>query len=652
MKSKLIQLSLVAALIGASPIISAKQTNSTLPAIEDFARHAQYHNIEISPDGKYFAAEVTNVEGKRIVAILDRKSGKISSAFNFKGDEFPMGFMWLNNERVAVSVALKTGSRDQPVGTGNIIAMNVDGSKFQTIIGPLSPEPSPAATRILSYLPDDDRHILIAEVPFSREPTFTYAYKLNIYTGKKRKILKAPAKSSMQGSSLLADHDGEIRFATTLTAEGEKNLIDIYYREGKNEDWSHWEQFEDSGSSMRPLSFSSDNKSIYVQSSLGRKTTAIYKYDLATKTKTLISSNDKVDVADLDFGPNRNLFAAHYEPDYSHVDIIDETHPLGKWYPSFIKAFNGAKVRINSATADMSLMTIKVESDKEPGAFYTFNTKTKKLMPAFKAKPWLSKDYMGTTEAFAIKARDGLDIHGYITIPKGKTKNLPMIVLPHGGPHGPRDYWTYDDDVQLLASRGYAVLKVNFRGSGGYGPDFMEKGYKQWGENIMNDITDSVNWAVAQGIADKDRMCIYGASFGGYASLMSVVKEPDLYKCALGYVGVYDMQILHEKGDVPGSIYGKNFLNRVIGDDPEQLDKFSPARHVEKIKADLFIVHGEKDVRAHFDHALDLKAKLEKAGIPFQWFTKEKEGHGFYDENNRAELYEKMLVFFDKNIGH
>ncbi|MEC8325048.1 MAG: S9 family peptidase [Pseudomonadota bacterium] len=640
-------------LCSATSVIHANENADTpgLPPVSDFAKHGKYHNIEVSPDGKHFAAELTTNEGKRIVAILDRKTGAITGAFNFKGDEFPTSFMWLNNERVAVYVGIKLGSQDQPVGTGNVIAMNTDGSKFQAIIGQYSPEPVQAATRIINLLPEDDSHILVAEIPYSRKPNFATAHKLNIYTGKKRRVAKGPAKSAMQGSSLLADHDGNVRFATALNAKDGKNIVDVYYRPGKNQDWQLWDSFEDSDNSIEPLVFSPDNKNVYVRSSLNRKTSAIFRYDLETKKSTLVSSNEIVDVANLDFGPKRNLYAVHYEPNYSVVDVIDKDHPIGKWYPAFIKAFNGSQVRITSATNDMSLMTLAVRSDKEPGAFYTFDAKNQKLAPLFKAKPWLKKEFMGTTEAFSIKARDGLDIHGYVTLPKGKSENLPMIVLPHGGPHGPRDYWTYDDDVQLLASRGYAVMKVNFRGSGGYGPEFMKKGYFQWGENIMNDITDSVYWAIKQGIADKDRLCIYGASFGGYASLMSVVKEPDLYKCALGYVGVYDMRILQEKGDVPGSIYGKNFLDKVIGNDETQLDKFSPARHVDKIKADLFIVHGEKDIRAHFDHALDLKDKLDKASIPYEWMTKEKEGHGFYDETNREELYHKMLAFFEKNIG-
>jgi dipeptidyl aminopeptidase/acylaminoacyl peptidase len=633
-------------------LLMSAVTKADLPPIEHFSKHGQFHDIKLSPTGEYFAASMTNEQGKTSVGIINRKTNKLMSSVGWLGQEFPVSFLWLNEERIGVYVAIKLGARDAPIPTGEVVAMNVDGTKKRMLHGfrnggGLIVNPSFETMTIIDLLIDDPKNILVVTQPSTKDGGYAEAHKLNIYSGKKRKIIRSP----LRGGGLWADHNGVIRFATGQKADKSGNKVLLYYREGKAEDWNEIGEYTENTGFMTPIMFTRDNKKIYVTSNLDSKTSGVYIYDPRTNKRVPIAVNNRVDIADLDFDWNKKLFAAHFEPDYSKVQIIDEEHVIAKWYPALISAFNGANVSITSSTMDMSELTLKVISDKNPGSFYTFSTKTKKLTEVMKTKPWLESEFLGTTEAFSLKARDGVEVYGYLTLPKGKESNLPMVVIPHGGPHGPRDYWTYDDDVQLLASRGYAVLKVNFRGSGGYGLDFQSKGYRNWGSKIMDDITDSVLWAVSNGIADKDRLCIYGGSFGGYASLMSVVKEPDLYKCAIGYVGIYDLDLLFKKGDIPGSMFGRNYLKKVIGSDKSDIDEFSPARHVNKIKADLFIVHGEKDIRAHYDHALLLKENLDREGVEYQWLTKPKEGHGFYNEENRKELYTKMLAFLDKNIG-
>lgn len=629
-----------------SPAVMANTVDA--PPIEHFAKHAQFRNIELSPDGKHFAATVVNAEGRQALSIMDRKTFKVISTLDWKGREIPGRLYWLNDERIAVEVVMKAGSRDQPFRTGEVVAMNLDGKKKKMLFGFRSENKERRSSMyMMNMLPNDKKHILIGTIPATRKGGYAEAYKMNIYTGKKRKVERAPAP----GGYLLSDNNAEVRFATGSTDTDGVNLTHIYYREPGVDKWEKLYTFNPDEGSMRPLAFAPDNKRVYVRSDLNSKTAGVHLFDPATRETTIVASHPVVDIEDLDFGPNDKLYAAHFEPDYSTIKVVDENHGLGRWYPTFEKTFKNQKIRITSSTKDMNEMIIRTSSDKNPASFYMFNAEHKMLEPIMDAAPWLQKAAFGTTEAFKFKSRDGLDVYGFVTLPKGKSKNLPMIVIPHGGPHGPRDYWTYDPDVQVLATRGYAVLKVNFRGSGGYGLDFQRKGYLTWGENIMNDITDAALWAVEQGIADKERMCIYGASFGGYASLMSVVKEPDLYKCAVGYVGVYDMDIMHNVGNIPSTQSGRNYLNKVLGRDEAKLDKFSPARHVDKIKADLFIVHGEKDKQAHYDNALFLRKQLDKIGKPYEWMTKPGEAHGFYNEKNTEELYEKMLAFFEKNIG-
>jgi len=241
-----------------------------------------------------------------------------------------------------------------------------------------------------------------------------------------------------------------------------------------------------------------------------------------------------------------------------------------------------------------------------------------------------------------------------LTLPKGQSSNLPLIVNVHGGPFGIADFWGFNPEAQFFAHHGYATLQVNFRGSGNRGDDFERAGRLQWGKTMQDDVTDATRWAIEQGIADPNRICIAGGSYGGYASLWGVIKEPDLYQCAVGIVGVYDMKWFRE-GD--GSDFSRNdnaferFMSSHVSESSEGIEAISPVHHVDKIKADLFIVHGGSDVRVPVDHAYRLRDALGRVGKSYDWMIKEKEGHGFFDVDNRVDLYDQMLSFFDKHIG-
>jgi dipeptidyl aminopeptidase/acylaminoacyl peptidase len=226
-----------------------------------------------------------------------------------------------------------------------------------------------------------------------------------------------------------------------------------------------------------------------------------------------------------------------------------------------------------------------------------------------------------------------------------------MVVLPHGGPHAIHDTWEFNPEVQLLASRGYAVLQVNFRGSGGYGMDFQSAGYREWGGKMQDDITDATHWAIEQKIAAADRICIYGASYGGFAALMSAAREPDLYRCAVGYAGIYDLELMYQSGDVPDSRTGVAYLERVLGSDVTRLRAQSPAWNAQNIKAPVLLIHGKADWRADYEQAERMKAALEKNNKKYEWLVLSREGHGIYDEDSRREVYERILQFLAANLN-
>jgi dipeptidyl aminopeptidase/acylaminoacyl peptidase len=246
-----------------------------------------------------------------------------------------------------------------------------------------------------------------------------------------------------------------------------------------------------------------------------------------------------------------------------------------------------------------------------------------------------------------------MEIHGYLTIPNGSDgKNLPLIVNPHGGPMGPRDNWDFNWEAQLFASRGYAVLQVNFRGSGGYGKAFQDMAYGQWADGIQNDIIDAVQWTIAKGHADPERICIYGGSFGGYSALMAPVKAPGLFKCAFGYVGAYSAEVQMTLSDTSKREDGLRYLRRALGDTERIRNSVMPITYADKVKIPVFMAAGARDPRCPPENTTLMAKALEAAGNkPEGVIIQSGEMHGFYDEKNRLNLYTQMLAFFARHIG-
>ena len=291
-----------------------------------------------------------------------------------------------------------------------------------------------------------------------------------------------------------------------------------------------------------------------------------------------------------------------------------------------------------------------VYSDRIPGDFYLFDRKLERATYLASKDGWFKPEMLSEVRSINLKARDGLPLQGFITIPRGSNgRNLPLVVNPHGGPFGIYDYWAYNFETQLLASRGYAVLQLNFRGSGNNGRAFEHAGYKQWGGTMQDDLTDATHWAIQQGIADPHRICIYGASYGAYAALMGVAKEPNLYRCAIGYVGVYDMDLMYHGGDVHESMYGYNSLKEQLG--KQNLDAISPTNLADRITVPVMLVAGREDRRAPYEHTERMRDALQRAGKQVDARIYYGEGHGFYKEADVTDFYTRMLAFLDRNIG-
>jgi dipeptidyl aminopeptidase/acylaminoacyl peptidase len=331
---------------------------------------------------------------------------------------------------------------------------------------------------------------------------------------------------------------------------------------------------------------------------------------------------------------------------------FDEANPDAQLHKLLSQQFPGSWVSFDSFSQDGNLLLFGVASDRDPGSYYLYDKRTGKADLLFSSMEQIDPEQMAERRPISFATRDGHTLHGYLTMPRHAAgARLPMVLLPHGGPHDVADEWFFDPDAQFLASRGYAVLQVNFRGSNGRGLSFRHAGYRQWGGKIQDDLVDGVRWAIGQGEVDAKRIYVYGASFGGYSALMLAACEPGMFRCAVGYAGVYDLNQMASTGEAKASKRLRATLARTIGTDKAELDRYSPAMQAERITIPVLLVHGGKDKRAPLAQAEAMRAALVKAGHPPEWLVAPNEGHGFYDTRNVTEFYQRLEAFLARHLG-
>lgn len=600
--------------------------------VGDFFKDPEFSSVSLSPTGEYITVSVPR-DDRTLLAAFRVSDMQLIGKWDYGAKRHIDRVRWVKNDRFFMFVSLKVGRFDSRIGTPDVYASNVDGTKRADIA-------SGGSYDIVDTLPADPRFILV-----QRSAPDAYLSKLDVYTGDVRTVATAP----LRPGRFLVDHEGKVRYAVGSN-ESNKNLT--LRREGDG--WVVIHESEMGGASSVPLGFAADNKHVYFAKSEKGEPSGLFRVDPETLEETLVSRNSNVEpVSFLEASNRRDLLAVSYMDGTPTYEFIDRAHPESKIYAGLINAFDDKAVGFRGISDDGRYVLVAAFSDVDPGSYYLYDSKTGDAKFLLSAMSWIKPQEMSQMRPISLAARDGTPLHGYLTIPRfSNGKNLPLIMHPHGGPHGPRDEWRFNPEVQFLANRGYAVLQINFRGSGGYGSAFERKGYRNWGAAMIDDMTDAVEWTVKQGIADPKRICTYGASYGGYAALQSIVREPARYRCTIGYVGLYNMDLWMQDSDVAERKSGRDYQQRVFPETSAGRQAQSAAFNVDKINVPVMLVHGAKDPRVPISQYHFLKKKLEEAGKPPEvTIVEEKEGHGFYDYQNQVDLYNAMEAFLEKHIG-
>jgi len=608
----------------------SKERKSLAPLIpvEDFFRNSEIQSFTISPDGKHLAflkpyesrmnIHVRTVDGSEEIRVTSALERNIQ------------GYFWKNNKTI-VFIQDKGGDENF-----HLFSVKIDGTNTKE----LTPFDGVLA-EIIDPLEDIEDEMIIGLN--KRNPQIFDPYRINIHTGKLNLIMENPGNITGWDT----DNEGKLRIATTT--DGINTAV--LYRKNEADEFKELitTSFKES---FHPLYFDFDNKNLYVSSNIGRDKAAIIEYNPDQKTEVkLLFEHDEVDVSRLMRSKKRKTITGvaytTWKRRYKFFD--SEREQLQITLEKQLPGYEVALAAMNKAEDKFLVVTY---SDRALPTYYFYDITSEKLTKLANMSPWLKEEHMCEMKPIKYVTRDGLTINGYLTLPKGvDAKNLPVVVNPHGGPWA-RDNWGFNPEVQFLSNRGYAVLQMNFRGSVGYGREFWEKSFKQWGKTMQDDITDGVNWLINEGIADPKRIAIYGASYGGYATLAGITFTPDLYACAVDYVGVSNLFTFMKT--IPP--YWKPYLDmmyEMVGDpekDKDLMTAASPVFHVDKIKVPLFVAQGANDPRVVKAESDQLVEALKIKGIDVPYMVKDNEGHGFHNEENRMEFYHEMEKFFEKHL--
>jgi dipeptidyl aminopeptidase/acylaminoacyl peptidase len=613
---------------------SAKESAES--SLDAFLRPATVESIRMSPDGKLLSI-VSSDGNSGSISILDATTLKSVRGWRLADDNFAHSVEWVDAERIVFQVSFDF--QDFDVGQAS-----TDGLFLldRTLDRPRKFK--------LGY--DESFTVVPADVDAppkvlieGYEGSNAVAYELDVESGDREKLAKAPAH---MGGSFVFDGRGVVRYFVGVNKKRERTVL---RRDGEKWTTLHAGHVEEGG--RVPVGIAGIDGTAFFVNQTPEGTNGIERFDPKDASFQWLSKNPTYDAEGLVFSPHdASLVAVTYQSQRPTFHFPDPKHPDAEVYRLLLKSFSGNVVNFMDMSRDRRWILLRTYNDRDPGTIYLFDRENTHARALLRVREWIDPERMVEQRPIRLKARDGLEIDAYLWMPRDSDGvRVPLVVRPHGGPHGVRDAWRFDSEAQMLASRGYAVLAVNFRGSGGYGPEFRKRGYRQWGGAMIDDITDATRWVVAEGLVDPERICAYGVSYGAFAAMMSAAREPDLYRCVAGLSGLYHLPTM-QASDGRRSTWMKNYFADVYPETEEERERQSPSSQADSIRAAVLLAHGHQDDTTPLQQYHRMTRALERAGNPAEvTIFRSKEGHGFAKREHRQDFYEQLLRFFDKHIG-
>lgn len=639
--------------------------------VQDFARFPLLRDVVMSPNGKYLAGsyEVNQTAGSNAtyqLVVFSVPSLKITARLNFARWHQAGRIVWVSPTRLVVSVNKVTGSLAAAQPTGDIIALNADGSQ-QRMLYSIAARGTPGASfnmmdmdngnpAVVGPTHEMDGHVFIEVHPFPQNYSTqdmlghrTILYDVDSVSGFPKKVAEIH-----QSQADFFVHDDKPLFALAQN----NRLEEVVYIPDGNDGWKQAPAGV-FGKSFQPLAVTPDNKGVYAIYSADGGPNELIRCAFDGSDKQVLASNPTFSVNDILWGPHDDrvpfgvTFTATFRDGVPAVDYLDND----RWtqiHQALMKAFPGKFIHFAGMSSDGGTILLYAYSNSDPGEYALFDSRSMHVQPLMQLMPWFKPGQLAAREPIRFRNREGLELDGYMSFPVGVPhKSLPLVLLPHGGPIGPRDSWSYVSDAEqlagFLANRGYAVLQVNYRGSGGRGENFQHLGWRQYGTGIQDDLIDAVHWAIAKGYVNPDRICVFGASFGGYSSLMQPILAPKLYKCAIDYAGVSDWRI-----EMDRSVYshmGSGGAYALMVGSRDDAKAISPLFMLDRFNVPVLIMQGGADNIVPPQNAERLRDALQSMNKPYEWLYFDDEYHGFQTEPHLVAMFEKVQAFLRQYLG-
>jgi dipeptidyl aminopeptidase/acylaminoacyl peptidase len=604
-----------------------------LPA-SDFFNDYEFTNVQLSPDGRSLSALTKLGQPGYNLVVLDRASGDVHQVTSLEASEVRW-YRWIGNDRLIFFYA-----EPNPRVAGFYVA-GLDGKRARRqkdswfwlsvannnhSLGYVGPLGSAEAQVARCHGRNDAKPVR------GKQPRYSH---------------------DGQAARLLLDHDCRLRGIVEFVEAEEGRRYRLHYRTSLDERWRVIGEYLELDGHVLPLAFDYDNRHLFALSDMDRDTAALYRFDPETgELGEPVYANERYDVHDVILSDaEQRLVGVRYVADGPRTVWVEEKR--ARLDAAIAEALPEYAVHIEFSE-DGRVALVDASGVRAPGGYWLYDAEAGTLKELLKKAEWLRPEDMAPVRAVQFEARDGLTIHGYLTSPVSFEGDAPpLIVNPHGGPYGVRTAATFNSTNQFFASRGYAVLQVDFRGSGGYGSAYEKAGRGQYGEAMVDDLADGVRWAAEEGLADPARVCIYGASYGGYSALVAAVEYPELYRCAISFAGLTDLRD-HFRSAARDSSFYANWLRRQVGDfwdDKERLRRISPVHRAADFRAPVMLIHGQLDRSVHWHQTHAMQQALIAADKSVTVVLFDNEGHGLYWEENRIKAHELMLAFIEDSLN-